>query len=339
MFEYGVLEAVRNNAFKAFAAVFGSVLLVLPLTACSPWNSVKTVIDGGALPPMPTPEVATYVLDLSGSTNPMAQLDALGSGIKDFMAGQSLGNPFAQNPVAPRGLSIQFITQNSAQAPRIVLVSLSSSQSLYSFIVDKNLNVEGARQLWSKLELARTQIWQNSALLADQTECVKQVVSSLGQQQLLPDALTIPATTICQDAKQTAGALLRLKDFIAKPGIAMGSDVAGAISSSLSNLQAAHGEFPSAHLTLVIASDMVDEVSLSLPRRLVGSDNNSTCTLANKDAQSQSSNNQSVNVVLVGQHNSKYPITLLNQVASYWICYFNTIGINHINQQSDLSGF
>jgi hypothetical protein len=269
----------------------------------------------------------------------MAQLNALGSGINDFMAGQSLGNPFAQSPVAPRGLSIQFITQNSAQAPRIVLVSLATSQELYSFIVDKNLNVEGARQLWSKLEYARTQIWQNSDLLSNQSDCVKQVVSMLGQQQLLPDALEVPSTTICQDAKQTTNALDQLKRFITNPGIEMGSDVAGAINSSLENLQAAHSEFPSAHLSLVIASDMVDEVSLSLPRQLVGSDSKSACSLANKDAASLGTNVPGVHVVLVGQHNSKYPISMLNQVASYWTCYFNTIGITHINQQSDLSGF
>jgi hypothetical protein len=339
MFEYGILEAVRNNAFKAFAAVFGSVLIALSLTACSPWNSLKTAIDGGALPPMPTPEVATYVLDLSGSTNPMAQLNALGSGIKDFMAGQSLGNPFAQSPVAPRGLSIQFITQNSAQAPRIVLVSLATSQELYSFIVDKNLNVEGAQPLWNKLEYARTQIWQNSDLLSNQSECVKQVVGMLGQQQLLPDALAIPSATICQDAKQTANALVQLKKFIANPGIEMGSDVAGAVTTSLDNLQAARSEFPSAHLTLVIASDMVDEVSLSLPHRLIGSDSKSACSLANKDAGSLAIKMQGVQVVIVGQHNSKYSISMLNQVTSYWTCFFNSIGITHINQQSDLSGF
>ena len=46
-----------------------------------------------------------------------------------------------------------------------------------------------------------------------QADCVKKVVEMLGRQQLLPDALKIPAGIICQDAKQTATSLKRLQDF------------------------------------------------------------------------------------------------------------------------------
>ena len=252
MFIKEMLKTVRINGLKSLSVGFGAVALVITLSACSPVEAMKSAYEGAPFPQMPAPEVATYVLDLSASTYPTAQLEALGSGISDFIAGQSLGNPFAQSPVAPRGLSIQFITQNSAQAPRILLVSTKTSQTLYDFIKEKSPNLDGARQLWDGLMNARTQIWQNSALEANQGECATQVIQMLGRQQLLPEALKVPANTICQDAKQTAASLKRLKNFVANPGIEMGSDVKGAIEISLKNLSAAKGEFPSAHLTLVI---------------------------------------------------------------------------------------
>jgi hypothetical protein len=339
MFNKKSLKVVRNNAFKAALVGFGGVALVMSLSACSPVSSLKSAYEGQPFPQMPAPEVATYVLDLSGSTNPAAQLDALGSGINDFVAGQSLGNPFAQTPVAPRGLSIQFVTQNSAQAPRILLVSATAGASLYSFVKDKTPNLEGARQLWDGLMNARTQIWQNSALEANSAECVNQVIKMLGRQQLLPAALREPSNMICQDAKQSNAALKSLKDFVTNPSIQMGSDVEGAVLLSLKNLEAAKGELPSAHLTLVIASDLVDEVSLSLPHRLAGSDSKTTCALAHKDANAQGAKFNDVKVVIVGARNSKYAPKLLDQVHSYWSCYFAQIGITNIQEQSDLSGF
>lgn len=333
------VKAVRNNAFRALVVGFSGAVLVMSLAACSPVSSLKSAYEGQPFPQMPAPEVATYVLDLSGSTFPTAQLEALGSGINDFIAGQSLGNPFAQSPVAPRGLSIQFVTKNSAQAPRILLVSTKTSQSLYEYIKEKTPNLEGALQLWDGLINVRTQIWQDSALEANQADCVNKVVEMLGRQQLLPDALKFPADIICQDAKQTAVSLKRLQDFVANPGIEMGSDVKGAIETSLKNLATAKAETPSSRLTLVIASDMVDEVSLSLPRRLTGSDSKQICVIANKDASAQGAIFNDVKVVIVGARNSKYAPKLLDQVHSYWSCYFTQIGITNINEQSDLSGF
>ena len=339
MFSKNAVKAVRINAFKVAMVGLSGVALVMSLTACSPVKALKSTYEGQPFPQMPAPEVATYVLDLSGSTYPTAQLEALGSGISDFIAGQSLGQPFAQNPVAPRGLSIQFVTQNSAQAPRILLVSTKTSVSLYEFIKEKSPNIEGAKQLWDGLVNARTQIWQDSALHANQSACIEKVVELLGRQQLLPDALKTPAGIICQDAKQTAIAQERLNNFVANPGIEMGSDVKGAIETSLNNLATAKAEIPSARLTLVIASDLVDEVSLSLPRRLVGIDNKGVCKVATTDAGNASKDYSSVNVVIVGARNSKYPANLLNQVQTYWTCYFNQIGISNVTEQSDLSGF
>jgi hypothetical protein len=339
MFKKNLTKALKNNAFRALVVGFSGAALVMSLSACAPVGALKSAYEGEPFPQMPAPEVATYVLDLSGSTYPTAQLDALGSGISEFIAGRSLGNPFAQTPVAPRGLSIQFVTRNSAQAPRILLVSTKTSQSLYEFIKEKTPNLEGALQLWDGLIIARTEIWQDSALEANQAECVTRVVEMLGRQQLLPDALKTPASIICQDAKQTAASYKRLQDFVSSPGIEMGSDVKGAIETSLRNLATAKAENPSARITLVIASDLVDEVSLTLPRRLNGIDSKSACQMAVQDAGNASNDYTSVSVVLVGARNSKVNTRTLDQVQAYWTCYLNQIGITNITEQSDLSGF
>jgi len=333
------VKAFKNNAFRAVLVGFSAAALVMSLSACSPVSSLKSAYEGQPFPQMPAPEVATYVLDLSGSTFPTAQLEALGSGISDFIAGQSLGNPFTQTPIAPRGLSIQFITKNSAQAPRILLVSTKTSQSLYEYIKEKTPNLEGALQLWEGLVNARTQIWQDSALEAYQADCVDKVVEMLGRQQLLPDALKYPAGIICQDAKQTATSLKRLQDFVANPRIEMGSDVKGAVEASLKNLAIAKAENPSARLTLVIASDMVDVVSLSLPRRLSGLDSSEVCNMAIQDAGNASNDYSSVNVVIVGARNSRVNVQTLDQVQAYWACFLNQMGITNVVEQSDLSGF
>ena len=339
MFSKNSVKAVKNNAFKAAVVGLSGAALVMSLSACSPIDALKSTYEGQPFPQMPAPEVATYILDLSGSTFPTAQLEALGSGISDFIAGESLGNPFAQTPVAPRGLSIQFVTQNSAQAPRILLVSTKTSQSLYNYIKEKTPNLEGALQLWDGLINARTQIWQDAALEANQADCVNKVVEMLGRQQLLPEALKFPAGIICQDAKQTATAFKRLESFVTNPNIEMGSDVKGAIETSLKNLATAQTENPSARLTLVIASDLVDEVSLSLPRRLEGSDSKGVCDMAVQDAGNALNDYSNVNVVIVGARNSKVNTKTLDQVQAYWTCYFNQIGITNVSEQTDLSGF
>jgi len=126
---------------------------------------------------------------------------------------------------------------------------------------------------------------------------------------------------------------------VANPGIEMGSDVKGAIETSLKNLATAKAENPSARLTLVIASDLVDEVSLSLPRRLNGSDSKGICNIAVQDAGNAANDYSSVSVVIVGARNSKVNTKTLDQVQSYWTCYLNQIGITNVTEQSDLSGF
>jgi hypothetical protein len=119
----------------------------------------------------------------------------------------------------------------------------------------------------------------------------------------------------------------------------MGSDVKGAIDASLKNLATASAQNPTARITLVIASDLVDEVSLTLPRRLAGLDSRGVCQMATQDAGNVTSDYTSFEVVIVGARNSKVNTKTLDQVQSYWACYLNQIGITNITEQSDLSGF
>jgi hypothetical protein len=334
-----LVKALKNNAFKAVFAGFTATTLSLGLTACGPVEQVKSALAEDAIPPMPAPEVATYVLDLSGSTNPTAQLEALGSGISDFIVGRSLGNPFAKIAEAPRGLSIQFITANSAQAPRIQLVSVETSQALYKYVVNRDLNLEGSTLLWNGFVQAREQIWQSPALAGNPAACVNQVVEYFGKQQIGTDELQQTARLICQDAKKSANALQRLNNFVANPTVDIGSDVEGAIQIGLKNLMNSKNEFPSAQLTLVIASDLIDEEGLDLPKKLTGSDNKKACGFGTKDASRVSADYSEVNVVFVGSRNSFASTQLLDRVSSYWSCYFNQIGVTNIEEKSDLSGF
>jgi hypothetical protein len=332
-------KSLYFNGFRAVLLGAGALTMVLSLSACGTVNAIKSTLQEDALPALPAPEVATYIVDLSGSTFPEAQLEALGSGINDFIAGESLGNPFADSPVAPRGLSIQFVTINSAQAPRILLVPTRTSQELYTFTVDNSPNADVRKRLWNGFVQARTEIWQSRAFEGDIDSCVSKVIDSLGSQQLLPEALLSPANLICQDARQTDLAKIRLQEFVNNPNIAMGSDVEGAIRISLKNIEAAKAEFPTAKFSLVIASDLVDEVSLKLPQRLSKGSTNDSCSLAIIDAGNSTSDFSSVKVVFVGSRNSKVNPELLSRVQAYWTCYFNQLGISDVNEQSDLSGF
>jgi hypothetical protein len=324
---------------RVMESIFGGLLLALLISACTPITAVKSTFVEEPFPSMPAPEITTYILDLSESTNPVAQLAALHTGISDFLGGQSLGNPFSPSPQAPRGLSIAFVTINSAQAPRILLVSTRLSQGLYQFVKANSPNLEGARQLWEGLVRARTDIWQKTISGPGSQDCQRQVIKIVGRQQLLPDELVYPASLICQDVKRTSQALVDMTAFLKHPGIAMGSDVEGAISISMKNLLSTRSEFPSAHSNLVIASDLVDEVSLDLPKRLPGKSATSVCDLATKDAGRPTSDYSNVQIVLVGSRDSTYGFHLMDQVHTYWKCFFHQIGITHISEQSDLQTF
>jgi hypothetical protein len=194
-------------------------------------------------------------------------------------------------------------------------------------------------RLWNGFVQARTEIWQSRAFDGDIDSCVSKVIDSLGSQQLLPEALRSPANLICQDARQTDLAKIRLDAFVKNPNIAMGSDVEGAIRISIKNIEAAQREFPTAKFSLVIASDLVDEVSLKLRQRLKTATESESCDFATYDAGTSISDLSSVKVVFVGSRNSKVNPELLSQVQAYWTCYFTQLGISDVNEQSDLSGF
>ena len=119
----------------------------------------------------------------------------------------------------------------------------------------------------------------------------------------------------------------------------MGSDVEGAFKLSLNNFVSAKAEFPTARRILVIASDLVDQRGLDLPKALSGLDSTATCQLATSRAGNATSDFSDLSVVLVGSKNSKINTKLHDQVQNYWTCYLNQLGITNINQQSDLSGF
>ena len=69
------------------SVMVSSVVLSLALTGCGSISSAfKSYLADEAYPTLPDPEIATYVLDLSLSTNPIAQLNALNSGIDDFVS-------------------------------------------------------------------------------------------------------------------------------------------------------------------------------------------------------------------------------------------------------------
>ena len=216
---------------------------------------------------------------------------------------------------------------------------LNSSQNLYKYVVNRGLNLEGSTLLWNGFIKAREQIWQDPALDGNPTECVMQVITYFGKQQLGTDELQEPARLICQDAKKTATALKRLEAFTSNPNVKLGSDVEGALIIGLKNLINGQLQFPSARLTLVVASDLIDEAGLDLPSKLSGSDSNKACELGTNDASRISTDYSAVNVVLVGARNSSASIQLLDRAGSYWSCYFNQIGITNIEEKSDLSGF
>jgi hypothetical protein len=236
-------------------AVVGALALSLTLTGC---GAVKSILSEDTFPTLPTPEITTYILDLSESTNALAQLNALNSGIDEFTSGKSLGNPFSNPKVRPRGLNMQFITLSSGQAPRFLLVSAEASQELYGWMIENSPNIDQAEPLWSGFIRAREIIYSDRAY-EDMSACPSKVIEIFGQQAQSSEALRFPAIQICKDALKTARSLQAMTKFNNNPGIPMGSDVFGALRLAINNMNRASQEFQSASTTIAIASDMIDE--------------------------------------------------------------------------------
>lgn len=324
----------------ALAALAGAT--VLTSTGCAPvTDTVKGVFVDEGFPSMPSPEIATYIVDLSGSTYPIQQLKALGSGIEEFISGSSLGDPFRSPKLAPKSLSIQFITQNSANAGRISLVSAETGVELYNFVQSKTPNLDQAKPLWDGFMRARSELASSS--VEDLASCQEQAIDLFGQQGLSQSVLREPARLICSDIYRSQVALQQLGEFVANPDVPLGSDVYGAIDMAVSNLKRADMQFPMSQKTLVIASDLIDQT----PRRgfkeriKASSNNDEICGLAKQDAIDEYGKTlpfQDLFVVLVGQGNSRADVQLLNQVRKYWTCYFQSAGAEVI-QTTDLNNY
>ncbi|MFM8315398.1 MAG: hypothetical protein ACKOA8_14015 [Deltaproteobacteria bacterium] len=324
----------------ALAALAGAT--VLTSTGCTPvTDAVKGAFVDEGFPSMPSPEIATYIVDLSGSTYPIQQLKALGSGIEEFISGSSLGDPFRSPKLAPKSLSIQFITQNSANAGRISLVSAETGVELYNFVQSKTPNLDQAKPLWDGFVRARSELASSS--VEDLASCQEQAIGLFGQQGLSQSVLREPARLICSDILKSQVALQQLGDFVANPDVPLGSDVYGAIDMAVSNLRRADMQFPMSQKTLVIASDLIDQTpKRGFKERIkASSSNDEICDLAKQDVIDEYGKSlpfEDLFVVLVGQGNSRADVQLLNQVRKYWTCYFQSAGAEVI-QTTDLNNY
>lgn len=326
---------------KSFTSVITLVLLSLVLTGCgSISGAVKSILAEDVFPTLPSPEITTYILDLSGSTNAIAQLKALDSGIDEFTSGKSLGNPFSNPKVKPRGLSMQFITLSSGQAPRFLLVSADTSQELYSWMIENTPNVDQAEPLWNGFVRAREIIYSEK-LFENMNSCPGKVIEIFGQQALSTDALRFPAMQICKDANRTAQSLEALGKFNNRPGVAMGSDVFGAIKLAVSNMSRASEQFPSASTTIAIASDMIDENSNRKLSKRLDSPGIDACGLGNDFAVEDFGDQRPLSnfkFILVGLGNTSMYKNVLDNNRKFWNCYFKSAGAE-VEEATDLAGY
>lgn len=333
-----MLDTKKSRGMRAMVL---TIAFSLMLTGCGSISSaVKSVLAEDTFPTLPSPEITTYVLDLSGSTNAVAQLNALNSGIDEFASGKSLGNPFSNPKVKPRGLSMQFITLSSGQAPRFLLVSAAASQELYNWMIENSPNIDQAEPLWNGFIRAREIIYMDR-IYEDMNSCPDKVIDLFGQQAQSADALRFPAVQICKDALQTDRSLKALAEFNSKPGIAMGSDVFGAVKLAISNMNRASEQFISASTTIAIASDMIDEnPNRKLSVRLRASDVDA-CNLG-KEFSSEDYGDLAMlsnfKIILVGLGNTTIYKGIIEKNRKFWNCYFEAAGAD-VTEASDLAGY
>lgn len=318
-----------------------TLALSLTLSGCSSISgAVKTIFTEDTFPTLPSPEITTYILDLSGSTNAISQLNALNSGIDEFTSGKSLGNPFSNPKVKPRGLNMQFITLSSGQAPRFLLVSAEASQELYNWMILNSPNLDQAEPLWNGFIRAREIIYGDK-LYEDVGSCPQKVVELFGRQAQSQEALRFPANIICKDASKTARSLEALRQFNQKPGISMGSDVFGAVKLAVNNMLRATELFPTASTTIAIASDMIDEnPSRKLAERL-NTNNVDACELGKAYSEEDYGNQMLLSnfkIILVGLGNTSMYKNIIENNRKFWNCYFETAGAE-VSEAPDLAGY
>jgi hypothetical protein len=331
----------KSKRPRNILAVVGALALSLTLTGCgSVSDAIKSILAEDTFPTLPSPEITTYILDLSGSTNALAQLNALNSGIDEFTSGKSLGNPFSNPKVKPRGLSMQFITLSSGQAPRFLLVSAEASQELYSWMIENSPNIDQAEPLWSGFIRAREIIYSDK-MYVDMNTCPSKVIEIFGQQAQASQALRFPAMQICKDALKTARSLQALTKFNNNPDISMGSDVFGAVKLAINNMNRASEQFQNATTTIAIASDMIDEnPNRNLPKRL-GMPAVDACSLG-KEYSLEDYGDQlmlsNFKIILVGLGNTAMYKGIVEKNREFWNCYFESAGAE-VNEAIDLAGY
>jgi hypothetical protein len=331
----------KTKRSRSLLAVVGALALSLALTGCgSISGTIKSILAEDTFPTLPSPEITTYILDLSGSTNALAQLNALNSGVDEFTSGKSLGNPFSNPKIKPRGLSMQFITLSSGQAPRFLLVSAEASQELYSWMIENSPNTDQAEPLWNGFIRAREIIYSDK-IYEDMNNCPSKVIEVFGQQAQSSEALRFPAIQICKDAMKTARSLQALAKFNDNPGISMGSDVFGAVKLAINNMNRASEQFQGATTTIAIASDMIDEnPNRNLPKRLEMSKVDA-CGLG-KEYSLEDFGDQLVlsnfKIILVGLGNTTMYKGIVEQNRKFWNCYFESAGAE-VNEAIDLAGY
>ena len=333
-----MLLSKKNYVLSAVVTV---LVLSLALTGCgSISGAVKSFLRDEAFPTLPPAEIATYVLDLSGSTNAIAQLNALNSGIDEFVSGKSLGNPFSKPKVKPLGLSMQFITLSSGQAPRFLLVSAEASHDLYNWMVTNIPNINQAEPLWKGFIRAREIVYADKTYV-DLQSCVNKSIELFGKQSKSAEVLQIPARIICIDASKTASALESLQNFTDRPDVPLGSDVFGAVRIAVNNMTRASEEFGGARVTIAIASDMIDEnPKRKMMERLVDK-NFDACKTGNEYSVEDFGEIPALSnlrIVLVSLENTSMYKNAIENNRIFWKCYFQKGGAE-VKEAPDLAGY
>lgn len=312
------------------------------LTACAQISETfKASIAEEEFAELPNSDLTTYVIDLSGSTFPLDQIEALGSGIDEFISGETFGNPFSSPRKSPRGLSIQFITENSANAPRIVLASVETSNSLYEWMINNSPNLDQAKQVWDGFVRARKNVWDKD--LFQQNDCAEKAVETFGTQGISRDLLIEPAQIICDDAEQSFSAINNMKNFVENPDVPMGSDVFGALNAAVSNLNFASENINVTKKIIVIASDLIDtNPKNDFVNRLEAIETTKDACQLGKEDQSanpeETGSLQDFSIVLVGLGNTKAPAAFVEKTRNYWFCYLESAGAK-VNEVTDLAGY
>ena len=283
---------------------------------------------------LPAAEITTYILDLSTSTYPIQQIEALGSGIERYISFESLGDPFSLPKKPALSLSFAFITANSANSPRILLSSAETGESLNNWLLLNVDNLDVAKFAWDTFLNIRKNVWENEIFEINQ--CKSYSISLIDQSANINLDFSKPIQIICDDAINTARAKLTLDSFIEKPNVSLGSDVFGALTIAVKNTELAASRIETGKKSIIFASDMIDEGNSSnFKNKILDFD---PCQVANEDYLNQKFDLSDFEIIVVGLANSKNELTIIEKVRQYWNCYFSAAG-TVLYETSDLSGY